>query len=204
MGLVYKVNQNWEEIQSYWEVDEKDPKMMFPYDGRCPVFITDRFKAQVIVIRSGSKYGVYTGDHTNGTGGPGTWCNPTKDPFPYDEIKYFANPCVYPNVPALFAFRIGSKWGIIEVIDGEEETDTKYEDEYLLTKRRILVPCKYASLHEAELQLGRTYEWEEPEIDEARGDCSDFDGGTAQCVRELIETGYDMKALPLRMFTRGK
>ncbi len=59
----------------------------------------------------------------------------------------------------VFAFRIGSKWGILEVVDGCNEEEGVYDVEYLLTKRRIVVPCEYVALEDAELQLGDSYDW---------------------------------------------
>jgi hypothetical protein len=34
--------------------------------------------------------------------------------------------------------------------------------EYAYTKRRIIVPCEYASLSELEKPLGKSYDWKDP------------------------------------------
>lgn len=130
------------------------------FDDVAYIAITDRVKMQACVLRKGDKYGIYTLDHTYGMGGPGVWCSPTVNPFPYDEVKYCTFPWDYEY--GVFAFRIGDKWGIIEVVDGSNEEEGKYDVEYPLTKRRIVVPCKYVALQDAELQIGESYDWEKP------------------------------------------
>lgn len=208
MGLVYKVNNNWEDIQSYWEVDKKDPHMMFPYDGLCQAYLPAML-SPITIIRSGSKYGVYAPHHGDQTCMSSTCCNPTSDPFPYDEVLYYT-PFSHSirmsdpesSLPALFAFRIGCKWGVIEVVKGWIQTKEKYDAEYPLTKRRILINCECATMTEVEERLGNSYQWQVPKIDPALGDCSNAGAGTSQCVLELMAAGYDMNALPLKMFTR--
>ena len=59
-------------------------------------------------------------------------------------------------------YGVRDKWGIIEVVDGDLETDIKYDYEYPLTKRRILVPCEYNSIEAADAQLGASHEWKDP------------------------------------------
>ena len=160
MSLVLKINRNWEYIQSDRERMKKTPSRTASFEALDYIPITDRATAQVCVIRHGNKYGLYLADHTVGFGGPGTWCSPTKEPFPYDEIRYCAD--LIEETPALFACRVADKWGIIEVVDGEMVTNVKYDAVYGLTKRRVIVPCKFSSLEEAEAQLGTPHEWREP------------------------------------------
>ena len=42
----------------------------------------------------------------------------------------------------------------------------KYDYEYPMTKRRILVPCEYNSIEAADAQLGVSHEWKEPLFNE--------------------------------------
>lgn len=160
MGTVYKVNRDWKYIQD----DEERKSMKFsriePFEALDYIPITDRATAQVCVIQHGEKYGLYIADHTVGFGGPGTWCSPTKEPFPYDEVKCCAD--LFKETPALFACRVANKWGIIEVVDIARETNDKYDAVYGLTKRRVVVPCQFESLEEADAQLGTHHEWSEP------------------------------------------
>lgn len=157
---VYKLGCTWQYNQDPSEIEIKCSTEFVEFDEVAYVPITDRAKMQVCILRKGDKYGVYTNDHTNGPGGPGVWCCPTVNPFPYDEVKS----CVFPwdDEYGVFAYRIGNKWGIIEVVDGSNEEEGVFDVEYLLTKRRIVVPCEYVALEDAELQLGETYDWEDP------------------------------------------
>lgn len=152
----------WQYIQDPGDIEIKCSTESVEFDDVAYIAITDRVKMQVCVLRKGEKFGVYTLDHTKGMGGPGVWCSPTVNPFPYDEVKYCATPWDYPNEYGVFAFRIGNKWGIIEVVDGSNEEDGIFDVEYLLTKRRIAVPCQYVALEDAELQLGDSYDWDNP------------------------------------------
>lgn len=160
-GIILKLGCTWQLIEnpSKTEIDCSTESVEF--DNLTMIAITDRFTAQVCVLQKGDKYGIFTCDHTNGMGGPGVWCSPTVNPFPYDEVKYCSFPFDYPNEYGVFAFRIGKKWGIIEVVDGKNEEEGIYDVEYLLTKRRIIVPCEYVALEDAELQLGESYDWKE-------------------------------------------
>ena len=157
---VYKLGCTWLYIQCPSENEKKCSSESEDIDDVGYIAISDRAKMQVCVLRKGEKYGVYTLDHTDGMGGPGVWCSPTVNPFPYDEVKY----CVFPwdYEFGVLAFRIGDKWGIIEVVDGSNDEDGIYDVEYLLTKRRIAVPCQYVALEDAELQLGDSYDWDNP------------------------------------------
>lgn len=158
--FVCKVNNHWEYIADTEERASKNPVVLIEIDEFFPVFITDRCKAQVLLLRHGNKYGLYTGHHTAGMGGPGTWCNPSTEPFPFDDVRFYADPFKY-NIPALFAFRKGSQWGVIEVIDGEAETDERYETVYPLTKSRLLHRCRYNSLESLETKMGLQIKWGE-------------------------------------------
>ena len=160
---LYKVGCSWEyirdpkEIQNkYWEESEEFDRIAYV------ALPNDRPTPQVCVLQQGSKYGIYTAYHTNGPGGPGTWCNPMVVPFPYDEVKFFTALIDNTNEYGLFAFRIDKKWGIIKVVDGRNKEKGVYDVEYPLTKRRIVVPCEYVALEDAELQLGESYDWEDP------------------------------------------
>lgn len=156
---VIKLGCTWQYNQDPSEIEIKCSTESVEFDELAYVAITDRAKMQVCILRQGDKYGVYTLDHTHGMGGPGTWCSPTLVPFPYDEVKYCAFPWDYEY--GVFAYRIGNKWGIIEVVDGSNEEEGVYDVENLFTKRRIVVPCEYVALEDAELQLGESYDWEE-------------------------------------------
>lgn len=154
IGCIWEYNQN---------PDETGDKVIFPpedFDEVAFVAITDRATMQVCVIRKGEKYGIYTLDYTNGFGGPGVWCSPTVKPFPYDEVKCSTFPSG--KEYGVFAFRIGEKWGILRVVDGDEPSQGLYDVEFMLTKRRIVVQCVYPSIEEAELQLGKKFDWEDP------------------------------------------
>ena len=48
------------------------------------------------------------------------------------------------------------------MVDGRNEKEGVYDVEYLLTKRRIIVPCEYVALEDAELQLGEKIDWKDP------------------------------------------
>ena len=155
---VYRVGHTWEYIQDLDENDLYSESVEF--DDIAYVAITDRATMQVCIIRKDNKYGVYTNSHVNGFGGPGVWSTTTLKPFPYDEVKYCAFP--WDKEYGLFAFRIGEKWGIIKVVDGSNEEEGVYDVEYLLTKRRIVVPCQYHLLKDAENQLRESHDWKDP------------------------------------------
>ena len=159
--FVMRLGCTWQYDQAPSDMDIKCSTESVEFDDVAYIAITDRVKMQVCIIRKGDKYGVYTNDHTKGMGGPGVWCSPTVNPFPYDEVKYVSFPWDYEF--GLFAYRVGKKWGIIEVVDGSNEEEGVYDVEYLLTKRRIAVPCEYVALEDAELQLGSdSYDWMDP------------------------------------------
>lgn len=158
--FVIRLGCTWQYNQDPSDLELKCSTESVEFDEVAYVPITDRAKMQVCVLRKGDKYGVYTNDHTNGPGGPGVWCSPTVNPFPYDEVKSCSFP--WDDEYGVFAYRIGKKWGIIEVVDGSNEEEGVFDVEYLLTKRRIVVPCEYVALEDAELQLGESYDWEDP------------------------------------------
>lgn len=157
---VMKLGCTWQYNQDPSEIEIKCSTEFVEFDEVAYVPITDRAKMQVCILRKGDKYGVYTNDHTNGPGGPGVWCCPTVNPFPYDEVKSCAFP--WDDEYGVFAYRIGKKWGILEVVDGSNDEEGIYDVEYLLTKRRIVVPCEYVALEDAELQLGESFDWKNP------------------------------------------
>ena len=158
--MVIELGCTWQYNEDPSEIEVKCCTDSVEFDDLAYIAITYKVKMQVCVLHKGDKYGIYTLDHTNGMGGPGIWCNPTVDPFPYDEVKYCAFPWDYGY--GVFAFRINNKWGIIKVVDGANEEEGIFDVEYLLTKRRIVVPCQYVALEDAELQLGESFKWEEP------------------------------------------
>ena len=121
---VYRVGCGWEYIQDLSEIEIKYSTKSVEFDKVGFVAITDRATMQVCILQSGEKFGIYTCDHTNGFGEPGVYCNPTVNPFPYDEVKY----CAFPmdEEYGLFAFRIGNKWGMIEVVEGSNEEEGIY------------------------------------------------------------------------------
>ena len=160
MGIVFKINRDWRYIQDNEERKSIRFSRVAYFEALDYIPITDRVTAQVCVIQHGEKYGLYIADHTVGFGGPGTWCSPTKEPFPYDEIRYCAD--IINGSTALFACRAANKWGIIEVVDSRYKTNEKCDAIYGLTKRRIIVPCEYGCLEEADAQLGTPHEWIEP------------------------------------------
>ena len=159
--FVMKLGCSWQYDQDPNEIEIQCSSEIVEFDDVAYIPITDRAKMQVCVIRKGDKYGVYTLDNS-GMGGPGVWCSPTVNPFPYDEVKFCTFPFDYPNDHGVFAFRIGEKWGIIKVVDGDNKEEGVYDVEYRLSKRRIVVPCVYATLEDAESQLGNSYDWEDP------------------------------------------
>ena len=103
---VYKVGYTWEYTQNPNEIEHENCIQSVEFDDLIYIAITDRVTKQVCILKKGSKFGVYTNDHTNGFGGPGTWCNPTANPFPYDEVKYSSFP--WDKEYGIFAFRIVS------------------------------------------------------------------------------------------------
>lgn len=162
---VYRIRCEWEFIEDVSEIANIPCEESVEFDNLACVPFTDRATMQICIIRQGDKYGVYTLDHTLGFGGPGTWCSPTFNPFPYNEVKCCIFATDYPNEHCYLAFRIGEKWGIIKVVDGQNEEEGVYDVEYRATKRKIIVPCEYLSLAEAEKQLSEKCNWQDPFVD---------------------------------------
>jgi len=160
--VIIKAVSAWEYTEDPYEIEQMVSEKPIEFDDVAYIPITDRGKPQACVIRKGDRYGVFTLDHTNGMGGPGTWLSPTIEPFPYDEVKCCSFPFDYPNEYGLFAFRVVDKWGIIKVVDCDSPSHEVYDAEYGLSKRQIVVPCEYASLAEAESQLSDKFEWVNP------------------------------------------
>ena len=155
---VFKIRTSWEFVEDVEEISNVPWEESVEFDDLTYNIFTDMATMQICIIRQGDKYGLYTLDHTYGFGGPGTFCNPSFNPFPYDEVKCYTFPSVY----YLLAFRIGDKWGIIKVVSLSNQEEGVYDVEYGATKRKIIVPCKYSSLADAEFQLGVKYNWKDP------------------------------------------
>lgn len=153
-GYTWLYGQPTTEIRIQFESEEFNEET-FVAIGDCP-------KIQVCILRKGDRYGIYTLDQFDmygGVIGSGTWCNPTLNPFPYDEVKYCS---FFDNNYGYFAFRIGKKWGIIKVHFGGYIEEGVYDVEYGHTKRKIVVPCEYVALADAELQLRERINWQNP------------------------------------------
>ena len=159
--MVIKLGCTWQYSEQLSEEEFIQCSETKDFDDLKLVDISDASFREICIIRKGQKYGIYTFDYSSGFGGAQTWCTPTYEPFPYDEVKY----CAYPDIHdvGFLAFRIGNKWGIIKVVVRQfDDTEGIYDVEYAGTKRRIVVPCQYESLEEAELQLGQSFNWKIP------------------------------------------
>ena len=77
---VFRIGCTWEYIQDLDEIKREHYTESEVFDDVIYLPITDRVKAQVCILRKEDRYGIYTLDHTNGMGGPGTWCNPMAIP----------------------------------------------------------------------------------------------------------------------------
>ena len=130
MRRVYQTEKQWE----FHEDGVPENIEWVAFDDIKFIPITDRVHAQLCIPSHNGKFGIYTLDTCKFFGGPGKYCNPTKEALPYDEIL-LSN-----RIDGIChaAFRIGEKWGI---------------DTYGLTKRMILVPCEHESLESAQLQI---------------------------------------------------
>ncbi len=156
---VFRVGCNWIYFEDQDEAKKEHWEESKEFDETAYLAVFDLIVMQVCVIRKGKKYGIYTLDRTHGMGGAGIFCNPTLNPFPYDEVKS----CSFiDDGYGFFAFRIGKKWGIIKIVAFNNEEEGVYDVEYYTTKRRIIVPCEYVALADAELQLRMSLEWEDP------------------------------------------
>ena len=161
-GKVIKLGCSWLFIDAPSEIQIKCCTESEDFEAVVYVPISDSGKEQVCILRKGNNYGVYTLDHCDCDGGPGTWCNPMANPFPFDEVKYCSFPFDYDKEYGVFAFRIEKKWGIIKVVTDNNKEKGVYDVEYKSTKRKIVVPCKYTSIEDAELQLGEKFNWKDP------------------------------------------
>lgn len=161
---VYRVGATWEHIEDPDEIAEEHYRFSEEYDEIAYVAITDACTMQVCVIRKGNKYGIYSLDHVSYFGGPGTRVTPTICPFPYDEVKCCTYVSFYKEYReyGYFAFRINDKWGIIKIHGGNEYEEGAYDVEYGDSRRKIIAPCQYSLLADAERQLGEACKWEDP------------------------------------------
>ena len=164
MKKVFKSNGVWQ----YSEDPDEIAKGLFEdsveYDEVLFAEISDWHITHVCLIRYKGKVGIYNLHNFRRSGAYdlGTWCSPTAEPFPYDEVKYCAFPEEYPNEYGLYAFRIGEKWGVIKITSREYNSQEVFDDEYPWSKRRLVLPCEYASLADIEQQLGKKYKWWDP------------------------------------------
>lgn len=107
--------------------------------------------SQVALLRRGNKYGLFSAYYTPEM--VDIWRNPFQDPFPFDEIKYYAN--MFDDViPAIFACRIGDRWGAIDVVYEENETNEINRVDYPLTRSRKIVDFNQKSFAALEAKLG--------------------------------------------------
>lgn len=153
--IICKEKDCWEYSQYIDEEREKASRQTMNFDEADFVRITESsfVNPQVALLRRGRKYGLFTAYHTAGMGGPGTWRNPFRDPFPFDEIKFYAN--MFDDViPSVFACRIGNRWGAIEVVDGEADTDEQYEVEYPMAKSRKIINFNQKSFSALKAKVG--------------------------------------------------
>ncbi len=153
--FVYKVGCTWTYANDPIEIFRFQDVEIQELDAFAYIHLSDSFGAKVCILRQGNKYGIFSADTQN------TFSTSTFDPFPYDEVKC----CVmYPGKEyGYFAFRIDNKWGILQVVDRVFFKEKGvYDVEYAATNHRIVVPCKYVSLEDAEIQLNESVEWKNP------------------------------------------
>ena len=163
MKKVIKSNGVWQYSEDPDEIAKSVSEDSVEYDEILEAGISDWHLSHVFVIRQMGKFGIYNIHHLSHSKVDGaTWCNPTAEPFPYDEVKFCAFPDEYPNEYGLYAFRIGEKWGVIKIATREYNSLEVFDDEYPLSKRRLVLPCEYASLADVEQQLGKKYKWWDP------------------------------------------
>ena len=151
--IICKDNDYWEYREYFDEAIAKSSHQTMDIDEVYLVSLTDSAFAnsQVALLRRGNKYGLFTAYYTPKM--IGIWRNPFKDPFPFDEIRFYAN--MFDDViPAVFACRIGSRWGAIEVVYEEDDTKEKYGVDYPLTKSRKIVDFNQKSFGALEKELG--------------------------------------------------
>ena len=165
MKNVYKLKGVWQYIEDPDELAKIVIDDTEEYDEVLPADITDWRLPHVLLFRQNGKIGIYNIHHlSHSKVDGGTWCSPTADPFPYDEVTYCAFPEEYPNEYGLFAFRIGEKWGVIKITTREYKSQEVFDDEFPLSKRRLVLPCEYASIADVNRQLGAKKDWMDPDI----------------------------------------
>ena len=119
-------------------------------DSLCVIPISSRMHAQLLILGRKGKYGIYTLDDCNYYGGPGKYLNPENEAYPYDEIR-ISNKM---DGICFVAFRKANKWGIEKIVDADyENPDEFFTYTYALTKRMVVVPCKFTSLELAQKQI---------------------------------------------------
>ena len=166
MKKVFKLNGVWYYSEDPDEIAKGVFEDSFEYDELLVAEISDWHISHVCILRSNGKFGIYNLHHfiRSIVDDLGTWCSPTAEPFPYDEVKYCAFPDDYPNEYGLYAFRIGEKWGVIKIATRDYKSQETFDDEYPWSKRRLVLPCEYASLADIEQKLGIKYDWRNPNI----------------------------------------
>lgn len=112
--------------------------------------ITDRIHAQLCILSHKGKYGIYTLDTCKYQGGPGKYVSPTDEAYPYDEF-FLSNRI---EGVCYAACRKANKWGIEKIVDANYiNPNEQFDNEFELTKRRIVVPYENDSLESAQLRL---------------------------------------------------
>lgn len=166
MKKVFKSNGVWQYSENPDEIAKGVFEDSVEYDEVLVAEISDWHISHVCILRSNGKLGIYNLHHfiRSIVDDLGTWCSPTAEPFPYDEVKYCAFPDDYPNEYGLYAFRIGEKWGVIKITTRDYKSQETFDDEYPWSKRRLVLPCEYASLADIEQKLGIKYDWRNPNI----------------------------------------
>ena len=151
--IVFRENNYWEFRQYIDEEKVKASHQTMDFDDIDLVALTDSafVNSQVALLRRGNKYGLFSGYYTPEM--VDIWRNPFQDPFPFDEIKYYAN--MFDDViPAIFACRIGDRWGAIDVVYEENETNEINRVDYPLTRSRKIVDFNQKSFAALEAKLG--------------------------------------------------
>ena len=146
MKRVYQTGKQWE----FHEDGVPENIEWVAFDDIKFIPITDRVHAQLCIPSHNGKFGIYTLDTCKFFGGPGKYCNPTKEALPYDEIL-LSNRI---DGICFAAFRIGDKWGIEKIVDVDYVNPAEdFPYTYGLTKRMIFVPCEHDTLESAQLQI---------------------------------------------------
>lgn len=136
-----------EEYNALPEGDTEDFDNVKTVDSVKFLPITDRSNLQLCILEHSGKLGIYTLDTCKGMGGPGKYCNPSTEAFPYDEVL-ISNKI---DGVCFVAFRIDKKWGIEKIVDfGYTNPSEIFPITYGATKRRIVVPCEYDTIETAQ------------------------------------------------------